>query len=302
MNQVELENIHSVKCIKKAIEFWVDYKLNDHIEHGIELLKNYTLKTYGYQSKQARVDLFEKHNTFEEIVTEVFITVLAVGFVEQEFTSLVGKLAHIIKGMDDYFDRAKTISEVLAVLCETDVYDILSAKYSEENRLSIRSNIKISDALIERINNRHYIPPMLVKPNTINKISDSPYKTIHKPLVLKYYNQHHRPLATDAINILNSIEWSIDKNVFHNIQEQFKEVLNEKKKTRKKRLRQFKLFKAQSNAVINILIANGNKFYIPHFYDKRGREYMGGYHVNLQGSEYRKALMNLTKKETIPLD
>ena len=302
MNQVDLENTHSVAYIKKDIEFYVGYKLDDYINHGIELLKEYVAKKYGYQSKQTRVDLFDEHNVFEDVVTEVFVTVVAVGFVEQEFTSLVGKLAHIIKGMDDYFDRAKTISEVLAVLCETDVYDILPAKYSEENRLSIRSNIELSDALIERINNRHYIPPMLVKPNTINKISDSPYKTIHKPLILKYYNQHHRPLATDAINILNSIEWSIDKNVFHNIEEQFKEVLNEKKKARKERLRQFEVFKAQSNDVINMLIANGNKFYLPNFYDKRGREYMGGSHVNLQGSEYRKALMNLTKKETIPLD
>ena len=112
MNQVDLENTHSVAYIKKDIEFYVGYKLDDYINHGIELLKEYVAKKYGYQSKQTRVDLFDENNVFEDVVTEVFVTVVAVGFVEQEFTSLVGKLAHIIKGMDDYFDRAKTISEV----------------------------------------------------------------------------------------------------------------------------------------------------------------------------------------------
>lgn len=295
MWQKDLERIHSVKAIKEDIQFYVGYTLNDYIDHGVELLKEYVNTQYGYQSKEHRVDTFYKHNNFYELVEEVFVTILGVGMQPQHFTSVVGKLANTIQGMDDYLDKVKTISEVIAVLCETDVYDIISAKYSEDKRLSVKANIELSDDLVFRINSKHYIPPMLCKPNEINKITDSPYKTIYKPLVLKHYNKHDRPLATDAINILNSTAWSIDESVL-SIEEQPKAGLDEKG------LKQFEVFKQQSNEVINILLNEGNKFYIPNFYDKRGREYMAGYHINLQGSEYRKALMNLHKKEIIPLD
>lgn len=287
---------HSHKSLIKDLEVYLQYNFMDKIHEGVQLLVDYCTKRYSYKSKNNRVQTFSDNNDPYEIVTSVFVQTLSCN-VPNQFTKVSGNLAHIVKGMDDYMDRVKTISEVIAVLCQTDVYDIIPARFSEENRLSIISNLEIPDHIMDRIKAIHFVPPMLVPPKKVECNTDSPYLTdcVYKPLILKHYNCHNQYLNTHAINTLNSIAWSLDTFVL-GIDEEPDPDFDEYQ------LEQFIKFTETSKQVYQYLLDNGNKFYLPHFLDARGREYMRGYHVNLQGSEYRKALMNLAHKEIIPLD
>ena len=42
-----------------------------------------------------------------------------------------------------------------------------------------------------------------------------------------------------------------------------------------------------------------HKFWLQNKVDKRGRIYTSGYHLNPQGSSFKKAMLNLKKKEIV---
>ena len=58
----------------------------------------------------------------------------------------------------------------------------------------------------------------------------------------------------------------------------------------------------ESMKVFAMLINEGNRFYLTHKYDKRGRTYCQGYHVSYQGNTYRKAILQLADKELVPVE
>lgn len=54
-----------------------------------------------------------------------------------------------------------------------------------------------------------------------------------------------------------------------------------------------------SYKVCRELIAKGNKFWMTHRPDFRGRLYSQGYHVNTQGNSFRKAIVELAEPEIV---
>ena len=54
-----------------------------------------------------------------------------------------------------------------------------------------------------------------------------------------------------------------------------------------------------SRKVYQELLSYGNSFYLNWRFDKRGRMYSQGHEVNIQSTSYKKALINLTKREII---
>ena len=48
-----------------------------------------------------------------------------------------------------------------------------------------------------------------------------------------------------------------------------------------------------------MLAHQGNRFYLGHKYDKRGRIYAQGYHISTQGTPYRKAMLDFADKEPV---
>jgi DNA-directed RNA polymerase len=47
------------------------------------------------------------------------------------------------------------------------------------------------------------------------------------------------------------------------------------------------------------MVEMGNRFYLTHRYDKRGRTYAQGYHVNTQGNCWNKAVIELADEEVV---
>ena len=58
-------------------------------------------------------------------------------------------------------------------------------------------------------------------------------------------------------------------------------------------------FKKQSTYFYHMMATQGNRFYLTHKVDKRGRIYSHGYHINTQGSAFKKAMLELADAELI---
>ena len=50
---------------------------------------------------------------------------------------------------------------------------------------------------------------------------------------------------------------------------------------------------------MSILVNAGNRFFLTHAYDKRGRTYAKGYHVNYQGNDWNKATICFAEGEIV---
>ena len=58
-------------------------------------------------------------------------------------------------------------------------------------------------------------------------------------------------------------------------------------------------YKRQSYYFYSLMANQGNKFYFGNKVDKRGRIYTQGYHINLQGTPFKKASLNFANKEQV---
>ena len=58
-------------------------------------------------------------------------------------------------------------------------------------------------------------------------------------------------------------------------------------------------FKEQSYCFYHLMATQANQFYFTHKVDKRGRIYSHGYHINPQGSAFKKATLGLSEAELI---
>lgn len=117
-------------------------------------------------------------------------------------------------------------------------------------------------------------------------------------LILGRGNNVGQSVNTNAINKLQSIAWSLNEDIFHLIHDELKasdEPLSAIEEN--ERIKAYKLRDKETSAIMNYLLDNGNHFYFGWKYDKRGRSYSQGYHINPQGNEYRKAMLSFANKE-----
>ena len=84
----------------------------------------------------------------------------------------------------------------------------------------------------------------------------------------------------DSLDILNNVVFKIDTNI---------SILEDPSydKSEHKHLE-----KSKSKVLVD-KYTNINKFYFRHFYDTRGRIYSCGYHINPQGTKYKKAILTM---------
>ena len=256
----------------------------EQIAEGIELVNIYRQKKY-YKSKNKRISNLKEPS--DVIVIEVFIRILQLTK-ETSIQNVVGPLAWL-GGNKDMFDNVKTVSELVAVICETDVYDIRK----KEGRLTVIPKYQPEEEVLQYIADTKYLPPLICRPIMKRLNMDSAYLTKEESVILGSGNHHKGQQCLEVLNILQDIPLELDLHVL-NEKEESKKLLD----TQEKRDNFNRIVKA-SRKVYEYLLEEGNKFYFDWRYDKRGRFYCSGYHVNIQGNEYRKALINLHHKEVI---
>lgn len=288
VQQELVENKYSKKHIDKKVKEWLLEAHQDKIDLGVQSVKEYLNKTY-YTSKNVRVAQI-KDMDLPALVLDIYVG-LAYCVTPELFTSMTAQMAGKLK-FNDKPDAIKTVAELVAVLCFTDVFDIFKPVGSIS--LHIRFNLEIPSELLSFIQNTAYLPPMLCEPKEVINNYTSGYLTHDDSMVLGKGNNHDGDLCLDVINKMNRICLKLDTQFLSTLTETPTFILDDQEK-----IDQWNKFIKQSYSFYLMLATHDNEFYLTHKVDKRGRIYAQGYHLNTQGTAFKKAMIELANEEIV---
>lgn len=315
--QVMLQEGNELRYARKHIDKMIrEVLINDEDlmikhDHGVKLVTEYINTEYSYTSKNERVVQL-KHIDVDELVMDIFVGIAYV-IQPQLFTSVTAQMAGRL-GMTDKYEAIQTVAEIIAVLCNTDAFDI--DKASQGSSLMIVSRIELPDTLLEYIEHSEYLPPMVCTPKVVTSNFESGYLTINDSLILGSGNHHDGDICLDVINKVNSVPLTLDKEFLCTVDETPKDITVESiqaaalkkgqvlsdaiaKERMAKALENWDRFKAQSYHFYMLMIQQGNRFHLLNKVDKRGRLYAQGYHISTQGAAFKKAMIELADAELV---
>lgn len=208
-----------------------------------------------------------------------------------DLPTMVGCLRH-------HFNDSQLTADMLQKATEADLVN-----WSPDYRKFIVI-FTISDDVQRELDMFQYPLPMVIEPRKITKNTETGYVLSGGSVILKK-NHHDDDVCLDHLNRVNRIRFSADLDTATMIKNQWKGLdkpkAGESKEDFEKRQRAFKKYDNTAKDVLALLIQEGNEFYLTHRYDKRGRVYCQGYHVNYQGAAWNKAVIQLAEKEHVPL-
>jgi len=232
-------------------------------------IDNYRKGSY-YESKQLRVDNLPETL---EIVNNILTIVLSSDST-RPIQGLATELGYNL-GYNNQLDAVKTGAEILSI-CHGKLYDI----HLNDDSTEIFPKLKLTVDTIDKIQFLQYLPPMIQKPNDWISNNDGGWLWERKSIILGKGNHHYKTQAYDAVNLLQTVAWTIDIPTY---------VDNENPNE--------EMDKNQFDRVISNYL--GKPFYFVWRYDKRGRSYSSGYDLNIQSNEYSKALLSLFNKQIV---
>lgn len=301
--QMNNELLYAEKHIVKHIlaEILADDEITRRRDLGVTLLKNWVANWTGvykgqcstpeyFESKKQRVLQIAKLD-LEELVTDIFVNTTLLAPRPELFVSVTAQLAHKL-GFSDKRESIQTTAEIVGVLAETDLYDLTKA--SERSSVRLQSRIVVSPELQDAIDRAQYLPPMVCVPPDVTDNYKSPYLSFNECQILGKKNAHSEDICLDVLNLQNKVPLQLDRDFLNHVEEKpsFNLDTSEKKEA-------WRMFKRQSEAVYDLMISQGNKFYIPNRPDKRGRLYASGYHITTQGTAYKKAMIEFANEAIV---
>lgn len=147
-----------------------------------------------------------------------------------------------------------------------------------------------------------YPLPMVCKPNELKHNKDTGYITTRGSVILRD-NHHDNDICLDHLNRMNSVPLRINTNTAGMIANRWRNLDKPKQdediRDFQKRKKAFEKFDSTVKLIMRLLYEAGNVFYLTHKFDKRGRTYCQGYHVNYQGAPWNKAVIELAYGEVL---
>lgn len=177
-------------------------------------------------------------------------------------------------------------------------------------------NFELPEYIQKIIGNTAYLPPAVIpSPPTSN--SNAGWYTFKKSIFLS--NNHHEGNAPlEWLSVLNSVPFSIDINMLNYDEDPDicleTEITNAEHTLHRplypyernnigrevaKKLENFQGRRSLTIRTIKEMLGHRNEFYFIHRFCARYRAYAAGYALSPQGNDYRKALLNLHKTETL---
>lgn len=294
MREIVLQELNEQRYNRKHI----DAKIRTSIEasafmqakvvQGIELVNAYLAGTY-YESKNRRIAQLQNMDV-PVIVMDIFVG-MAYYQRPELFTSVSSQMAARLK-FSDKVEAIATTAELMAVLCQTDAFDITKEK--RMSSLMVVSRIPLEDELIHFIENSNFLPPMVCEPLELTHNYSSGYLTHNDSLMLGSGNHHDGDLCLDVLNTMGKVALRLDTEFLSTVEEEPTYELDTRDKAD-----QWGVLKKQSYHFYSLLAQQGNRFYINHKVDKRGRIYSHAYHVNTQGPAFKKAMIEFANEEIV---
>lgn len=209
----------------------------------------------------------------------------------------VGVLVGILhKHFEDYENPFQVCANALHHSIEKKLVD-----WSEiDERFVVRH--RASKEILDEIAKFQYPLPMVVEPKEIEHNKQTGYMTIKGSVILKD-NYHDDDVCLDHLNAMNKVPLCMNPTTVRMVQNQWTGLAKPKDgetfQDYKKRVDAFEKYDSVSRDVLDSLFTLGNEFYLTHKYDKRGRTYAQGYHVNYQGNDWNKAVVEFADKEMV---
>ena len=265
------------------------------VAHQIELerlySKNQLMQRLRGEFSESKEFNFQQYLQEKGIPVSFGIDVLAQIALHKraDMSTMIGVLRH-------HFLTAQETADMLLKAVEADLLDWSPVL----NVFIVR--FTISDDVQAELDKFQYPLPMVVEPKFVRSNRDVGYMLSSGSIILKH-NHHENDVCLDHINRVNKIKFTIDlvtvnmvKNKWRNLD---KAKPGESKSEFQRRQKAFEKYDRTAKDVINLLIQEGNEFYLTHKYDKRGRIYAQGYHVNYQGAPWNKAVINFASTEVV---
>lgn len=206
--------------------------------------------------------------------------------------TLVGILHH-------HCESKQACADLLLRCAEVDLVD-----WEDELELFI-VRIQVLDSVMNEIQKYMYPLPMVVEPEEItnNKTTGYLSEPCRKGSLILKNNHHDDDICLDHINRMNQIPLSVNAKVAHFINNKWKNIDKQKSTETfseyRTRLRAFEKYTQTTRDIVDAFIVMGNRFFLTHRYDKRGRTYCNGYHINPQGNDWNKATIEFFDKELV---
>jgi hypothetical protein len=272
----------------RASEFYVQQQISKsggqpEIYEAIGLIEEYLVGDY-YQSKNLRLaEWSPDRGTIYEVVLTVFTIVLSVRSLT--YQAICGMVASRI-GVLDHMDQIKTTAEVIAIISKTGLINI--KRTGSGNHIMLDSDYEMDD--IPELE-RHAI--LTDKP----PVFEENYHHEFGSLILGGRANHHSDdICLDHLNRMNGIKLKLNRPFLRKYEEAPTYALDTQDKAD-----QWDQFITNSYRTYIKLVREGNRFYLSHKYDKRGRCYVEGYHINTQGSSFKKAIVQLAQSELVEM-
>lgn len=161
---------------------------------------------------------------------------------------------------------------------------------------------ELSDEVWEKLERYQFPLPMVVKPEPLQDNTDIGFLTYSGSVILKD-NHHNKDVYLSHLDRTNSVPLRINEKVLEHVFKKWQgdrtRKSNESRQEYQMRLKQFDKFKRNAIGIMELLNKHSDEFFLTHRYDKRGRTYAVGYHVNYQGQDYNKAVIEFAVKEYI---
>jgi len=261
-------------------ELW----LTNYIQHNwlaeIDIarhdLQEYVNGSY-WESKNNRIAQWNPdYDELCDLVTIVFtITLLNAALSYQAITGMVAsRIPNVNK-----LDAARIAAEVIAVISYSGLIKIERRGYGKSILVYTEYSITTSIPVVDLHSPED--TPITVKSNTGCFLGASE-------------NYHTSTICLDHLNRMNNIMLSLDSEFLRRHKECPTFTMDTPDKEQ-----QWRKFYTDSYQMYDKVIRNGNKFYLNHKYDARGRTYCGGYYINYQGASFKKAIIQLANKEKL---
>lgn len=304
--QMDIEKSCDPSTIKRTLRNMIIEHMGSVIDVAEEYLYQYANYTY-WESKNERIANISPCVCLRSVAIDILAAIVTVEH-PQQIQNIAAQIGSRLMYADK-IDGIKTAAEMIGVLAHTGVYEFIYPKDSETGSILIKNLYDVSPEVTDLINRAMYLPPMLVPPQKIEDNKSSGYLCTTKSILLGKASHHDLKLPLDVVNKQNAIPYSLDPRMLafpetpkkpHASGDKYEATPDWAKAAYvERKTTAFNNMCRVSTEVYNMLLDNGNRFYITNRVDERIRDYSQGYHVNHQGSSYKRSIIDFADKEVI---
>lgn len=199
-------------------------------------------------------------------------------------------------------------ADMILKAAEADIVDIETRQTVDEltGRLlkwhDVLVRYEVTEDVQKALDQFQFPLPMIVPPEPVHHNRQTGYQTIKGSIILKN-NHHEDDVCLDHINRVNAIPLRLNADVVAFVQNQWRNLDKQKEDESwdefRKRKEAFEKYDTIAHDVIQAVQAQGDRFWLTHRYDKRGRVYSQGYHINYQGNDWNKACIEFADGEVL---